>query len=410
MIFLPGYKIRKAIYHGAKNTYYTGERKRDGKSVVIKIPLPSFIREKWLMQLSHEHEILSHVDIGGIPKSYGIKRYQGGFALILEVFSGLCLAHWHNIKSLHLQDVLIIGSKMAEILGGLHGSNVIHQGIKREAIFYEPEAGDVWLTDFTSASFPSQFAYKLLPQNMADEMLPYLSPEQTGRTNRTVDYRTDFYSLGVTLYEIATGSLPFTGADPLEIVHSHLARQPLPPREVNALIPEIVSAILIKLLAKSPEDRYQSAWGLKADFDECLSQLAAKGEITPFPTQHGHGLAGMLMRPGVGYFIELPGDKSIYISGDTVMTQTVKHVLNDLRPDISILNAGTAILDFGRPILMPLNELLDFTRTAPGKVIAVHLDAFNHCLTTRAMLRDAVTKEGLSGKVIIPADGELMEF
>jgi hypothetical protein len=85
-------------------------------------------------------------------------------------------------------------------------------------------------------------------------------------------------------------------------------------------------------------------------------------------------------------------------------------VLNDLRPDISILNAGTAILDFGRPILMPLNELLDFTRTAPGKVIAVHLDAFNHCLTTRAMLRDAVTKEGLSGKVIIPADGELMEF
>ena len=134
------------------------------------------------------------------------------------------------------------------------------------------------------------------------------------------------------------------------------------------------------------------------------------GSITPFPTQHGHGLAGMLMRPGVGYFIELPGDKSIYISGDTVMTQTVKHVLNDLRPDISILNAGTAILDFGRPILMPLNELLDFTRTAPGKVIAVHLDAFNHCLTTRAMLRDAVTKEGLSGKVIIPADGELMEF
>ena len=139
-------------------------------------------------------------------------------------------------------------------------------------------------------------------------------------------------------------------------------------------------------------------------------EFLAGGSITAFTTEHGHGLAGMLMRPGAGYFIELPGDKSIYISGDTVMTQTVKHVLNDLRPDISILNAGTAILDFGRPILMPIDEQLDFIRTAPGKVIAVHLDAFNHCLTNREILRNAVSKEGLAGKVMIPADGELMEL
>ena len=134
------------------------------------------------------------------------------------------------------------------------------------------------------------------------------------------------------------------------------------------------------------------------------------GSITCFPTAHGYGLIGKLMGPGTGYFIEPAGDKTIYISGDTVIPQTVRHVLNDLRPDISILNAGTAVLDFGRPILMPINELLDFIRTAPGKVIAVHLDAFNHCLTTRDILRDAVSKEGLSGKVMIPADGELMEF
>jgi len=134
------------------------------------------------------------------------------------------------------------------------------------------------------------------------------------------------------------------------------------------------------------------------------------GHITSFPTAHGHGLAGFLMRPGAGYFIELPEEKSVYISGDTVMTQTVHHVLRELRPDISILNAGTAVLDFGKPILMPLNEQLDFIRTAPGKVVAVHLDAFNHCLTTRDILRDAVSKEGLSGKVMIPEDGELLEL
>ena len=134
------------------------------------------------------------------------------------------------------------------------------------------------------------------------------------------------------------------------------------------------------------------------------------GHIIPFPTAHGYGIIGMIMRPGAGYFIELPEDKSLYISGDTVMTQTVRHILNDLRPDISILNAGTATLDVGRPILMPINEQLDFIRMAPGKVIAVHLEAFNHCLTTRDILRDIVLKEGFSGKVVIPQDGELMDL
>lgn len=134
------------------------------------------------------------------------------------------------------------------------------------------------------------------------------------------------------------------------------------------------------------------------------------GHITAFPTKHGYGLAGMLMRPGAGYFIEFPGEKSIYISGDTVMTETVRHVLNNLKPSISILNSGTATLDFGRPILMTISEQMAFIRTAPGTVIAVHLDAFNHCLTTRDKLRDTVSKEGLSYKVVIPDDGDVMEF
>ena len=134
------------------------------------------------------------------------------------------------------------------------------------------------------------------------------------------------------------------------------------------------------------------------------------GSITMFPAAHGRGLAGWLMRAGAGYLIESAGDKSIYISGDTVMTPTVMHVLKDLRPDIAVLNAGTATLDFGAPILMTMDEQLEFIRAAPGKVIAVHLDCLNHLLTTRAMLRDAVSKAGLSGKVMIPADGESMEL
>lgn len=130
------------------------------------------------------------------------------------------------------------------------------------------------------------------------------------------------------------------------------------------------------------------------------------GQITPVPNVHGYGIVGRLMGPGAGYFIELSGEKSLYICGDTVMTPTVRHVLNDMRPEISILNAGTARLDFGGPILMPIQEQLDFIKMAPGRVVAVHLDAFNHCLTSRELLRKAVFQEGLSEKVLIPEDGE----
>lgn len=134
------------------------------------------------------------------------------------------------------------------------------------------------------------------------------------------------------------------------------------------------------------------------------------GKITMFPAAHGQGLAGWFMRPGAGYLIEPAGEKSIYISGDTVLTPTVLHVLKDLQPDIAVLNAGTATLDFGKPILMPLEEQLEFIKAAPGKVIAVHLDCLNHLSTTREMLKHAVSNAGLSNKVLIPSDGEEMEL
>lgn len=134
------------------------------------------------------------------------------------------------------------------------------------------------------------------------------------------------------------------------------------------------------------------------------------GKITMFPAVHGRGLAGWFMRPGAGYLIEPAGEKSIYISGDTVLTPTVLHVLKDLQPDIAVLNAGTATLDFGKPILMTMEEQLEFIKAAPGKVLAVHLDCLNHLATTREMLKHAVSNAGLSDKVLIPSDGEEMEL
>lgn len=142
------------------------------------------------------------------------------------------------------------------------------------------------------------------------------------------------------------------------------------------------------------------------------------GEVRPFlngsllaiPTQHGTGLIGRLMGPGLGYLLRLPGEPSLYLSGDTVLTPAVRRVLAEERPDVVVLAAGSASLDVGAPILMPLPELLEAARLAPGRVIATHMEALNHCPTTRAQLRRAAADAGLLHKVTIPADGDVVRI
>ncbi len=119
-------------------------------------------------------------------------------------------------------------------------------------------------------------------EGVPEGVLAYVSPEQTGRMNRMLDYRTDFYSLGVVFYELLTGQRPFPSTDPLELVHAHIAKQPNPPQELNSQIPFPLAEIVTKLLAKMAEDRYQSAVGLKADLERCLDQIHTKGEIQTF--------------------------------------------------------------------------------------------------------------------------------
>lgn len=132
----------------------------------------------------------------------------------------------------------------------------------------------------------------------------------------------------------------------------------------------------------------------------------AQGRIVAVPAQHGHGWNHHLMANGAGFYIELPEEPSIYISGDTVLTSDVKQALGELKPDIAVAAAGSAQLDIGPPILMNIEEVLEFTKLAPGKVILNHLEALNHCPTTRKDLRKKLQEQGLLQKVFIPADGE----
>jgi L-ascorbate metabolism protein UlaG (beta-lactamase superfamily) len=134
------------------------------------------------------------------------------------------------------------------------------------------------------------------------------------------------------------------------------------------------------------------------------------GSITAIPAQHGHGWIHKVMANGCGFFLELPNEPSLYISGDTVLTDDVKKALTELKPDITVVAAGQAQMDVGQPLLMPADEVVEFIRLSPGKVIANHMEALNHCPIDRTTLKKSVVALGMSDKVLIPEDGELLEF
>ena len=169
---------------------------------------------------------------------------------------------------------------MSAALGRLHESGLIHKDIKPANVLVDSATGQVWLTGFGIASRLPRERQSPEPPEFIAGTLAYMAPEQTGRVNRSIDSRSDLYSLGVTFYEMLTGSLPFTASDPMEWVHCHIARQPAPPSERLSNVPTAVSAITMKLLSKTVEERYQTAAGVESDLRRCLAEWETHGRIS----------------------------------------------------------------------------------------------------------------------------------
>jgi serine/threonine protein kinase len=232
--------------------------------------------------LTHEYALKDELDIEWAARPLQLVHQRGRQLLLLEDPGGHLLEQLLD-GPMELGTFLRLAVRIAAALGKVHERGLVHKNIKPAHILVNCSDENVRLTGFGIASrLPRERQAPQPPETVAGT-LAYMAPEQTGRMNRSIDSRSDLYSLGVTFYEMLTGALPFAASDPVEWVHCHLARQPAPPCERRTDIPAPLSDIILKLLAKNAEDRYQTAAGVESDLSRCLAEWQARKQIDSFP-------------------------------------------------------------------------------------------------------------------------------
>jgi PAS domain S-box-containing protein len=237
--------------------------------------------QETITRLAHEYELKDFLDAAWALRPLELLHERGRTMLLVEYSGGEPLDRLMG-HPMEVGPFLRLAVGLSAALGLLHGRGLIHKDLKPANIVVDSVAGNVWLTGFGIASrLPSQRQVPKPPHIIAGT-LAYMAPEQTGRMNRSVDVRSDLYALGVTLYQMITGVLPFAAEHPMELVHCHIARQAVPPAERTQGVPAAISAVIMKLLAKTPEDRYQTAAGLDADLRRCLTLYQVAANLEPF--------------------------------------------------------------------------------------------------------------------------------
>lgn len=276
------FTIKEKLYDGLTTKIYKVVKPENNEQFIVKMLKSHYPDIKNITKFKHEYKIAKNLDFDGILMPYELKRHDNNIALIMEYFDGESLKSYIKDGPLELDEFLTISIALSDILYQFQRKNIIHKDIKPSNILFNKDTKEVKITGFGIATATPR--YKLHDKiELIEGTLAYISPEQTGRINSLVDWRTDFYSLGVTLYEIITGKLPIDNCDPIELIHSLLSKAPIPACEVNSAVPKTVSKIIKKLLSKNPGDRYQNANALKMDFERCLREYKSHGTISDFP-------------------------------------------------------------------------------------------------------------------------------
>ncbi|MDM7994371.1 MAG: AAA family ATPase [Acidobacteriota bacterium] len=284
----PGYRVVAKIHDGSELAAFRAVRAQDNQPVILKMLKPSKMTAMNLSRFHNEFEITRMLKTDRVLKIFSLESNANTPFLVMEDFGGVRLdaliKQWGKAgtESFPLQKFLEAAVSIVESLADIHAAGIIHKDLYPFSIVSNPATGEFKIGNFDIATMLSRESPELKRPLAITGPLAYMSPEQTGRMNRTIDYRTDFYSLGVVFYEMLTGRLPFDASDVMELVHAHLAKTPAAPCALNPAVPPAVSDLVMKMMAKAPEDRYQSAFGLKQDLDRCLQHLTDYGEIRSF--------------------------------------------------------------------------------------------------------------------------------
>ena len=289
MLTLSGYQIIDQIYQSSNSLIYRGYREADNQPVILKTLRDAYPSPERIACYQREYDITHNLHFPGVVQVYAWETHQQRPVLVLEDFGGSSLTELQLAGEIELEQFLQLAISIVESLTQIHSANIIHKDINPSNIVFNPNTRQVKIIDFGISTVLSRETQSFKNPNVLEGTIIYISPEQTGRMNRAIDYRSDFYSLGGTFYKLLTGEVPFQGDDALGLIHCHIAKQPpfLRDRVQGTLnreeIPQVLCDIVMKLMAKNAEDRYQSASGIQADLEECLHQMQINGNIHVFP-------------------------------------------------------------------------------------------------------------------------------
>ena len=279
---IAGYPVVERLHETSRTLVYRAREKGGDGTVVLKVAKRESSPRESHSRARREHAMLSRLRLEGVVGVRALEEEAHRPVLVLEDLEAESLAGILAARRLSLPECLILAVGIADVLGRIHRHDVIHKDINPSNILWDFGEERVTLIDFELATELPRERQTALNPNVLEGSLAYMSPEQTGRMNRVIDYRSDLYSFGVTLYRMLTGQLPFHSGDPVEMVHFHLAKVPRPPHEVEPAIPRALSDLVLRLLAKNAEERYQSAEGVKADLERCLALCGEGGPSAEF--------------------------------------------------------------------------------------------------------------------------------
>ena len=264
------------VYDAGKTAVYRGAMDDANNRVVLKVLRENFPSEASREELRHEHRILTQLaelGVEGAIRTHGLTDNDGRLVLATEDLGIDSLTLAINGGKWNRDSTLSVGIAIAEALGDVHDAGFIHKDINPGNVLWDPKTDAIKLLDFGISVRADR---DIVRTEALAGTLAYISPEQTGRMNACVDWRSDLYSLGATLYELLTGRMPFTVTSPLELVHAHIAIRPQPPASVDQTIEPLLSDIVMRLLEKNAQDRYQSAFGLQMDLERLRTALPSQ--------------------------------------------------------------------------------------------------------------------------------------